>query len=157
MNGCPSQPQSWLPNPEGRACAEETKRSPSTQGHCSSALAKATSWDHGPSGGSSARLCRKNCTSRYLRWSPWFLNVEDSFNFSKYSACQRRQFDPRVTGVWFRHTEKEMGFLSMFPSHGASQVALVVKNLPANVGDAKDTGSIPGLGRSLGRGHGYSL
>ena len=53
--------------------------------------------------------------------------------------------------------EEEMGFLSMFPSHGASQVAVVVKNLPANVGDAKDTGSIPGSGRSLGRGHGYSL
>ena len=27
---------------------------------------------------------------------------------------------------------------------GASQVALVVKNLPANVGDVRDTGSIPG-------------
>ena len=53
--------------------------------------------------------------------------------------------------------QKEMGFLSMYPSHGASQVALVVKNLPANVGDAKDMGSIPGSGRSLGRGHGYSL
>ena len=33
----------------------------------------------------------------------------------------------------------------------ASQVVLVVKNLPANAGD---TGSIPGLGRSPGRGHG---
>ena len=30
----------------------------------------------------------------------------------------------------------------------ASQVALVVKNLPANAGDARDSGSIPGLGRS---------
>ena len=29
----------------------------------------------------------------------------------------------------------------------ASQVALVVKNPPANVGDIKDSGSIPGLGR----------
>ena len=28
----------------------------------------------------------------------------------------------------------------------ASQVAQVVKNLPANAGDAKDMGSIPGLG-----------
>ena len=36
----------------------------------------------------------------------------------------------------------------------ASQVALVVKNLPANAGDIKDTGSIPGLGRSLGEGKG---
>ena len=37
---------------------------------------------------------------------------------------------------------------------GASQVALVVKNLPANVGDIKDMGSIPGLERSPGGGHG---
>ena len=31
-----------------------------------------------------------------------------------------------------------------------SQVVLVIKNLPANVGDARDSGSIPGLGRSPG-------
>ena len=29
-----------------------------------------------------------------------------------------------------------------------SQVALVVKNLLANAGDVRDTGSVPGLGRS---------
>ena len=32
----------------------------------------------------------------------------------------------------------------------ASQVALVVKNLHASAGDARDAGSIPGLGRSPG-------
>ena len=37
--------------------------------------------------------------------------------------------------------------------HGTSQVALVVKNLPANIGDIRDMGSIPGLGRFLGGGH----
>ena len=31
---------------------------------------------------------------------------------------------------------------------GASQVALVVKNPPANAGDIRDVGSIPRLGRS---------
>ena len=35
-----------------------------------------------------------------------------------------------------------------------SLVALVVKNLPANAGDVRDTGLIPGLGRSPGGGHG---
>ena len=35
----------------------------------------------------------------------------------------------------------------------ASQVALVVKNLPASAGDAGDTGSVPGLGRSPARGN----
>ena len=33
----------------------------------------------------------------------------------------------------------------------------VVKNPPANVGGARDTGSIPGLGRSPGIGNGMSL
>ena len=35
-----------------------------------------------------------------------------------------------------------------------TQVALVVKNLPANAGDIRDAGSIPRLGRSPGEGHG---
>ena len=39
----------------------------------------------------------------------------------------------------------------------ASQVALVVKNLPANAGDIRDAGSTPGLGRSPGEGHGNPL
>ena len=39
----------------------------------------------------------------------------------------------------------------------ASQVALVLKNLPANVGDARDEGLIPGSGRSPGGGHGNPL
>ena len=37
------------------------------------------------------------------------------------------------------------------------QVALVVKNLPANAGDIRDAGSTSGLGRSSGRGHGNPL
>ena len=36
----------------------------------------------------------------------------------------------------------------------ASQMVLVVKNLPARAGDIKDVGSIPGLGRSPGGRHG---
>ena len=36
-------------------------------------------------------------------------------------------------------------------------MSLVVKNLPANVGDVRDTGSIPGSGRSPGGGHGNPL
>ena len=39
----------------------------------------------------------------------------------------------------------------------ASQVVLVVKKPPANAGDIRDTGSIPGLGRSPGEGHGNLL
>jgi len=40
---------------------------------------------------------------------------------------------------------------------GASQVALVVNSLPANLGDVRDAGSIPGSGRSPGGGHGSAF
>ena len=45
------------------------------------------------------------------------------------------------------------------PRHnlGTTQVVLVVKNLRANAGDARDTGSIPGLGRSPEVGNGMPL
>ena len=36
-------------------------------------------------------------------------------------------------------------------------MALVVKNLSANAGDIKDTGSVPGLGKSPGGEHGTPL
>ena len=36
----------------------------------------------------------------------------------------------------------------------ASQVVLVVKNPPADEGDIRDAGSIPGLGRYSGESHG---
>ena len=36
----------------------------------------------------------------------------------------------------------------------SSQVALVVKNLPANARDSRDVGLIPGSGRSPGEGNG---
>ena len=43
------------------------------------------------------------------------------------------------------------------PTERASQVALVVKNLPANAGDLRDVGSIPRSGRSPGGGKGNPL
>ena len=39
----------------------------------------------------------------------------------------------------------------------ASQVVLMVKNLPASAGDVRDVGSIPGSGRSPGGGDDNSL
>ena len=36
-------------------------------------------------------------------------------------------------------------------------MALVVKNLSANIGDIRDTDSVPGWGRSPGGGHGNPL
>ena len=39
----------------------------------------------------------------------------------------------------------------------AAQVVLVVKNLPANAGDVRDSGLIPGSGSSSGEGNGNPL
>ena len=39
----------------------------------------------------------------------------------------------------------------------ASQMVLVVKNQPANAGDVRDAGSVPGSGRSPGGRHGNLL
>ena len=40
---------------------------------------------------------------------------------------------------------------------GASQVALVVRNVPASAGDIRDAGSVPGSGRCPGGGHSNPL
>ena len=45
-------------------------------------------------------------------------------------------------------------FAGDYAKKGDSHVALVVKNLPANEGDLRDAGSIPGWGRSFGEGNG---
>ena len=50
--------------------------------------------------------------------------------------------------------EAKKGFVT-YPR--VSQMVLVVKNWPANAGDLRDMGSIPGLGRSPGEGHGNPL
>ena len=45
----------------------------------------------------------------------------------------------------------------VYTCNGASQVAGVVRNPPANAGDVRDMGPIPGLGRSPGEGYGHPL
>ena len=42
-------------------------------------------------------------------------------------------------------------------SNGASQVTLMVKNPSVNAGEIRNTGWIPGLGKSPGEGHGNPL
>ena len=48
-------------------------------------------------------------------------------------------------------------FSKIHMSYGASQVVLMVKNPPANAGDARDLGSIPGSETFPGGGHGNPL
>ena len=52
---------------------------------------------------------------------------------------------------------KACEYLKKSSFHGASQVVLVVKNLPANAEDTRNAGSIPGLERSPGEETGYPL
>ena len=57
----------------------------------------------------------------------------------------------------FQDVKDDKIFYNLGEELGASQVALLVKNPPANVGDVRDTGSMPELGRSHGGGHGHPL
>ena len=88
--------------------------------------------------------------------------------FCELITCQRHQSHPSQHGwaqaydssplssaavVIFIRSSLQVWILGPW----ASQVVLVVKNLPADVGDIRDTGSIPWSGRSPRRGHGNSL
>ena len=57
------------------------------------------------------------------------------------------------SSLWFI----QPGILDDVLSYGAFQVAIVVKNPPANARDIRDIGLIPGSGRSSGLGNGNPL
>ena len=66
----------------------------------------------------------------------------------------------RCTAKWFNYTYVHIHIYICIHIHiqiQASQMALVVKNLPANTGDATDVGSVPGSRRSPGEGNGNPL
>ena len=75
------------------------------------------------------------------------------------SSYGRGYFLPSPPSVLKKIFDPELcihyGIDSILPQ--PSQVALVVKNPPANAGDARDKGLIPGWERSLGGGHGNPL
>ena len=48
-------------------------------------------------------------------------------------------------------------FMSYLEQLRASWVAVVIKNPPANAGDARDVSSVLRSGRSMGGGYGYPL
>ena len=65
-----------------------------------------------------------------------------------------------VGGAWWAATygvAQTWTRLQQLSSSSTMQAALVVKNPPANAGDIRDGGLIPGLGRSPGGGHGNPL
>ena len=65
----------------------------------------------------------------------------------------------RKSTAWFKVTVQFFlrGIFACLLCARASQVALVVKNPPANARDVRDAGLIPGSGRSPGGGHGNPL
>ena len=78
---------------------------------------------------------------------PSLLLYPDTTRFSSSLSLQMQATVNRLA-----HLLPDLFMLDMC-LYGASQVALVVKNPPANAGDIRDMGSVPGLGRSPGRGH----
>jgi len=83
------------------------------------------------------------------REARWWETSQDSSSASAVPA-------PAATAAPLNHPDDEL--VSCIARHlsyhimqatGASQVALAVRNLPANTGDVTDEGSIPGSGRSL--------
>ena len=77
-----------------------------------------------------------------------------SLTFSPFNSCVKSsQSCPLLPQLLAKEAKLSLFLASAVFSLGASQVALVVKNLPANAGDIRDVGSIPGLGRSPGGGN----
>ena len=86
-----------------------------------------------------------SCLENPRGWGAWWAAV--------YGVAQSR-----IRLKWLSSRSSSRSDLtSMQDGQKASQVVLVVKNPPANAGDKRDSGLIPGLGRSPGGGHGNSL
>ena len=90
----------------------------------------------------------------FLAWYLKFFTLCRSISLSAQSPfCFISLLIPSCTPFLSRHSEYTMAHTPP----GASQMALVVKNLLANTRDIRDAGSIPGSGRSSGGGHGNPL
>ena len=85
---------------------------------------------------------------RKLRWS-----LQVLMGWTRIESSQR---DPESL-CFIKQTLLSSDFCLHSGPLRASQVALMVKNPPANAGDPRDVGSIPGWGRSPGEGHGNPL
>ena len=91
-------------------------------------------------------------------WDPWVGKIPWKRELLPTPVFLRREFHGQRSltdyNPWGRKgSDTTEGLsLSLSSALGASQVALVVKNPPANAGDIRDSGSIPELGRSLEEG-----
>ena len=101
-------------------------------------------------------------TARIPPWGP-ILTASSNPNYLPETRLQTPSL-LRVslsTGEFWRDTNIQsqtlLGIKNAQLQTPRAQVALMVKNLPANAGDIRDTGSIPGLGRYPGEGLGNLL
>ena len=84
------------------------------------------------------------------------LKKKNSHHKHHLDICFHRT-QPEVLPDYLNWTEASLSKLETLKGTWASQVALVVKNLPASAGDIRDVGLIPGLGISPREGNGNSL
>ena len=83
---------------------------------------------------------------------PSFLN-----NNSSSSNSSKHLLSVCLSQTVFQLAVSMLSYLEETTDIWASQVVQVAKNPPANKGDVRDMGSVPGLGRSPGGGHGNPL
>ena len=78
----------------------------------------------------------------------WGKHKRENSNIQKDDKCG-------TCNIFFYKSNKLTWSLpSLSPAFWDQQLALVVKNPPAKAGGVRDSGLIPGLGRSSGGGHG---
>ena len=102
---------------------------------------------------------------RWLWECPWIMRAEGWLprEPTEWLEVWKFQFHPltsgkgRGAGDWVQSSMANDVFNKLYLYNWASQVVLVVKNLPANAGDIRDAVSIPGLGRSSGGGNGNPI
>ena len=95
--------------------------------------------------------CLENSTEEPVSYSPCDCKESDTIEWLGSTATIVKDF----SGT--RDLVMPKQYIPSHISYSASQVALVVKNLPANAGGIRDVGLIPGLGRSPKWGHGNSI
>ena len=76
------------------------------------------------------------------------------FSISIQICTERPRYEP---GTKTHSTHRWNDYLFNYPMEYTSQVAQLVKKLPANAGDTRVVGLIPGSGRSPGVGNGNPL